>query len=355
MSCSVVASRLLWAGLVISLLLPRPVLAEGGDEGAAAAPPPVASVRVVPLREQMIGRSVAAYGRVVDDPARRLTIALPRAGRVSVIEVRAGQSVHRGDALLVFVRAAEVGQAWRQAVSAVHFAEGERDRMARLRSQQLATVSQLASAGHALADARDALEALRAQGADQSSVELRAPFNGRVLSVSVAPGDRVSANAALLQLSPQTGAAVVLNLDVDDLPGMQAGLPVRIVPLVGGSPVLVGHVVQVAGAVNPATQQVDVVVAAEAGRMMPGLRVRGEIGLPRRRALVVPRSAVLDDGHGYCLYQVRDGHAVRIAVQPGVTSGDLVAVRGAFLPDAPVVALGNYELQDGMAVRVGTP
>jgi hypothetical protein len=65
----------------------------------------------------------------------------------------------------------------------------------------------------------------------------------------------------------------------------------------------------------------------------------------------VPRQAVLSDDNGSYLYQVAAGHARRVAVAKRAEAGNLVGVDGKLDPALPVVALGNYELEDGMAVR----
>ncbi len=350
------ALRWLLPCLVLVLGIQRSALADD-DDSAVVRPtlPPVASVHVVPLRMQSVSQTVVAYGQVAQDPARLQTVSLARAGQVIQLAVRAGQHVRRGDLLLTFARSAAVTQTWRQAQTAVQYAEAERARVAQLRSQQLATVSQLDAADRALADARSALEAARSSGSDSAQTWVRAPFDGWVQSVSVAVGDRVAADAPLLQLGPESGQGVLLDLDAVDRQRVHAGLAVRIVPLMTGSPAQDGTLAYLADVINPSTQQVSAVVRVAGHGLLPGERVRGEIALGAHRALVVPRTAVLDDGNGDCIYQVRGGRAWRVAVQRGIESGDVVAVSGKLLPDAPVVALGNYELQNGMAVRQDAP
>ncbi len=70
---------------------------------------------------------------------------------------------------------------------------------------------------------------------------------------------------------------------------------------------------------------------------------------------MVPRSAVLRDAKGAYLFQVLQGKARRVDVVAGLEQGGLLAVHAApgqrLEPAQPVVSLGNYELQDGMAVR----
>jgi hypothetical protein len=60
---------------------------------------------------------------------------------------------------------------------------------------------------------------------------------------------------------------------------------------------------------------------------------------------------VLRDGRGAYLFQVKDGHALRVDVAVGVESGGIVTVSGRLDSRLKVVVLGNYELQDGMALR----
>ena len=81
------------------------------------------------------------------------------------------------------------------------------------------------------------------------------------------------------------------------------------------------------------------------------MQVRGEITLTSASTWTVPRSAVLRDARGAYIFQVKDGRARRVAVQTGVETDRVTEIRGGFEPSLPVVVTGNYELEDGMAVR----
>jgi hypothetical protein len=65
----------------------------------------------------------------------------------------------------------------------------------------------------------------------------------------------------------------------------------------------------------------------------------------------VPRAAVLHDAHGDYLFQVEHGHAKRVDVTLRSAQGDPVGVAGPLDPQAKVIVLGVYELDDGAAVR----
>jgi hypothetical protein len=68
---------------------------------------------------------------------------------------------------------------------------------------------------------------------------------------------------------------------------------------------------------------------------------------------VVPRNAVLHDGKGDYIYQVAGSKAERVAVRTGIETDKYTEITGPIDTKSPIVTAGNYELQDGMAVREG--
>jgi membrane fusion protein (multidrug efflux system) len=61
---------------------------------------------------------------------------------------------------------------------------------------------------------------------------------------------------------------------------------------------------------------------------------------------------VLPDGGKHVLFTVKDGKAVKHEVKPGLGTDQLLEVAGGGLQAGDlVVTLGNYELEDGMAVQ----
>jgi RND family efflux transporter MFP subunit len=265
--------------------------------------------------------------------------------------VSAGQLVKKGAPLLEFATGANAALSYRQAQQAVHFAQSEVARIEQLASQQLATQSQLASAKKNLADTEAALHAQETIGAGEALEQVRAPFDGVVVSLQAAQGDRLTAGTPVLQLARSGGQRVLLGVEPDDVARVHAGMAVNVAPVFDPERRVAGRVAQVFGMINPQTQFVDVLVAVPGGGLMPGTRVHARIQLSRKAEWVVPRSAVLRDAQGAYIFQVRAGQAHRVNVQTGLERDGLIAVQGAFDAGEPVVSLGNYELRDGMAVR----
>ena len=159
-------------------------------------------------------------------------------------------------------------------------------------------------------------------------------------------------STAVLKLARLSGLRVLLGIEPADSFAVRAGMPVRLTPVFDARHTVDAHVAAVHGMVNPRTQLVDVVVRISSGDLLPGMRVRGEITLATRTGWAVPRSAVLNDGSGDYIFQVRGGVAQRVAVQVESDGDKLLGIRGSGLdPALRVVVQGNYELSDGMAVR----
>jgi multidrug efflux pump subunit AcrA (membrane-fusion protein) len=71
-----------------------------------------------------------------------------------------------------------------------------------------------------------------------------------------------------------------------------------------------------------------------------------------RRALFVPKDAVVDDGRERVVFRIEAGVARRTPVRRGAADGDRVEVEGELENGQQVVVRGNERLQDGQPVQV---
>jgi multidrug efflux pump subunit AcrA (membrane-fusion protein) len=109
--------------------------------------------------------------------------------------------------------------------------------------------------------------------------------------------------------------------------------------------------------VDPATRLVDVIVTPSPdSKLLLESFVSGRMGKPSSSAdgLLVPREAVLpDEDGGFTLFTIKDGHAVKHSVKVGIENDREAIVESNDLKEGDIVAtVGNYELQDGMAVQL---
>jgi membrane fusion protein, multidrug efflux system len=325
-----------------------------GSPALAADDPPSVLVRAQAPQRARLTETLVGYGVVAPETSRVSAVSVPRGGLIATLRVSVGQVVRQSDPLLELQTDPTANQDYQQAVNEVEYARGEFDRAQSLAEQQLVNQTQVAAAKKALADAQAHLAAQAKLGTESLAETLRAPFDGVVISIAVAQGERIAAGAPLLRLAATDRLRAELGVEPADASRVKAGMPVRVVSVFDERKSIETTVAQVQGVINPQTQLVDVVASfSNTGRMklLPGTRVRGLIGVDSATTWVVPRQAVLRDDRGAYLFQIRDGRARRVDVVAGITSDEQMGVDGPIDPAEKIVVLGNYELSDGMQVR----
>ena len=330
----------LWLALAV-LLLPAV---------ARAAEPPSVAVQTKPAEQGALPDTIEAYGTAAPALDGGMTISLQQDGRVAAIAVTPGEAVHRGQRLLDFGESASATSTYQQAVSALALTRTEQTHTAQLMAQHLATRDQLAQATKAVSDAQAALDALRREGGGQPVRTVAAPFDGIVGTIAVAQGDRVQPGAPLMTLTRLDGLVVTVGVEPALRAKVKPGQPVILQPLAGGD-ALTGQVLRIDGVLNPKTRQVDADISVPPGAVLSGEAFRATITIGQLTGWIVPHEAVLTDGKGAYLFQIAGGKAVRVDIALAGTRGDTDAVRGKLDPTRPVVVQGNYQLNDGMAVR----
>ena len=339
--------KILFILFFMALMLP----AVGAPENAD----PSVLVKSEPLRRQSMGESLTIYGSVTPSIGAAENISFPRAGQITRLYIVAGQVVKRGQALLEFSTDPNAGALYQQADTTENFARGELKRIEDLTAHQLATQSQLAAAKKALQDAEANLAAQKNIGAGVTTQRVNAPFDSVVSLLSIQQGDRVQPGIPVLQLSQAGKLHATLGVEPEDIARLKVGMPVEIFSVFGNQAAVASKLLQIHGIINPLTHLVDVEVELQAGNLLPGMQVRGVIALNSRASWIVQHSAVLRDKQGSFVFQIKNGHAVRVPVTVEAERGDSVAVSGTLDRLLKVVVSGNYELQDGMKTRENNP
>lgn len=332
------------------------------DDAADAKPAASVAVQIVPVMRKPVSQRVVAYGVVGSTAGNSVTVSLPYVARVTRVLVQPGQTVARGTPLVVVQADSAAVVAFTQAKSAATLARGELSRTEALFRDGLATQSQLDTAQKALDDAQQALAAQKISGIAAGETTVTAPAAGVVSQMSAAPGDQVQAGTLLAQLvgmnaSGVHAANVSLGVEAADAATIHAGDRVVLHPLTAAhtSAQAQGQVALVGAAVDAQTQLVNVgaSVPLAGTAFLPGMRVRAEIDTQTGTWWEVPRAAVLQDARGQYVYQLMPGNkAHRVNVTVKVEHGGTYGVDGALDATRGLVVSGNYELEDGMAVRV---
>ncbi|MBU2811510.1 efflux RND transporter periplasmic adaptor subunit [Acidithiobacillus thiooxidans] len=319
-----------------------------GSAGAEVS----ALVKVTPARMMSMADQLRVYGTVEFAPEDGRTIVLPAETLVNQVLVAAGQRVRQGQPLLQIQASVSDQLQRKQAEIALKFAIADQQRVASLRQRQLATNSQLQAADQSLARARAALQDIQLRLQQLQKGQVSAPINGVVTIVHVHQGDLVPAGQPLLSLSTANALRVLLGVEPADLSRLQVGDSVQLIPVYGGRAVS-GKIRQIYSQIDPQTRLAQVVVPLPASPdLMPGAMLQAEIILHRQKVVAVPESAVLQqDGKSYCFIDVA-GKAQKRWVKTGWQQDGWIVVNQGLSAGDSVVSLGNYELKNGMALRI---
>ena len=324
--------------------------------GGSAAPPAevTAAVAVAPVKNGTVMRTLLAYGSVVPAPGAQFTLSVPFECQVENVPVSEGQAVSKGALLLSVSGSPDAKLALAQARIEAASARDTLRQVKERHELKLADAAALAQARGAADAAGARLKSLQARRLDGIH-DLSAPADGIVYHLPFSLGAVVPAGTSLAEVADGGRLEGRFGLEPTErgrfAPGFAATL--QVVDGGGVAPVA-GRIRAVSTAINPATRLVDVYVALprESGFAL-GAYLKGSFAAASATGLVVPYAAVLPEDAGFVLFTVKDGKAVRHVVTVAAENGEEAAVTGAGLAagDLAVVS-GNYELEDGMAVRV---
>jgi membrane fusion protein, heavy metal efflux system len=305
-------------------------------------------------------------GEVVVPEGRLVTVTAPVAGTLSIESgLQPGARVTRGTRLMTLAPLVSSDrdqsiEARRAVESAQAEAEASRLRLQRLEQllkdgaasvrgvEEARAQFQINEA--ALNAARERLSAVR-QGpvGPQGEIAITAPLDGLIQSVSAAPGQTVSASAALLQIAQVSTLWVRVPVFAGDVDQIDAAQPIAVRSLGRSDAPRPARRVMAPLRADPSTASVDLYyeVSGTGPALRPGERVMAEVPLTgMERGLVVPEAAVLYDIHGDAwVYEDLGGHAyARRRVQIARHAGDRVVIARGIAEGAKVVTAGAAEL-----------
>jgi len=311
-----------------------------------------ATVKVAPIRKGVLTEQRVLYGIVVPGKGALATISAPFEAKVLRILVRKGQEVAKDEPLVEVGPSEDSRLSLEQAQNKNDTAKQELDRIKQRLALKLATNQELIQATQAARDAELLLKSLSRKG-QSKPVLLHADSAGIINSIAVQEGAMVTAGAALADVAALSKLEVQLGAEADFVVRLEEGQPL----LVSGmgkteNPKLEGRVRAIAHTVNAATHLVDLFVTIPPdAKLLLGAAVQGEFSLASAEALIVPRSAVLPEEDHFVLYMIKDGHARKIIVDRVAENATESEIRCDEAHDGDLVAVvGNYELEDGMAV-----
>lgn len=311
-------------------------------------------VTLTRLQQGTLPHVVVGYGTIGAANSGRQTVMAPESAMIGEIFVRLGEQVPAGAPLVRLSPSPASAAAYMQAKSALTVAQQLVASTNKLVALHLATAQELASARKSQSDARSQLRALQMVGAAGPKV-IRAPFPAIVTALTTTPGALVAEGAPLLDLA----APGRLVLTVGVVPAQAADVAPNdpaVVTLVGSNVSASGTVMVRGSFAQAASGLVPVDVALPPGKFFPGEMAEAAITTGELHGYLVPHAAILvgDNGAPYVV-QAIGGVAKKVPVKVLGAHNDRDVISGALDSRAPLVLTGNYQLDNGMKIRLADP
>ena len=340
-----------------------------GEARLPAARVRTAGIRVVAVDYQQLDRVLGASGRIAFDDQRVTHVFSPVNGRVRRLVAQPGQRVGKGEALAI-IDSPDVGSAisdYAKAQAALGAAEREYQRQQELFAAHAAAARELEGAESNARQARAELDRAaekarllaggRLSGVTQEFV-LRSPIAGEVIARAANPGVEVQGQYSggtaveLFTIGELDRVWALADVFEADLGRVRVGAPVTIEVIAFPGRRFNGRVDWISGAVDPATRTAKVRCAVDNSERLlkPEMYAGAAIAVPGRRALAIPRGAVLREGDQTVVFRelgttpdglVRferwpvkvddEGNDAMVEVLAGLTPGDRVVSAGGIL------------------------
>lgn len=322
---------------------------QGKDGKEAASKGPEA----VPVEVTRAGRrSIAAsYAGTAPLEARgEAQVVAKTSGIALQVYADVGQQVRAGQPLVRIDRdraALQVAQADAQ----VRKLEANYRRASQLVEQKMVSVNDVDQLRFDLENARASLRLARLE---QSYGTVTAPISGVVSARNIKLGNLVQINTPIFTIVDNSRLEATLNAPEREIETLKAGQAVQLnVDALPGK-TFEGRIDRVSPVVDSGSGTFRVICAFDGGGLLqPGMfgRIRIEYD-QRANALVIPRTALLEDGNAPAVFTVKADKAARTALKLGYVDGEWVEVREGLRDGDAVVVAGKATLREGSAVQV---
>ena len=327
---------------------------KGGEGEAQAKPgdapkaPDAVPVEVVKAATRPVEASYT--GTAALEPRGESQVVAKTSGVALGVMVEEGQSVRAGQPL-VRLDPDRARLAVAQAEAQMHKLENNYRRAQQLVGQQMISANDVDQIKYDLENAR---AQHRMAALELSYATVTAPISGVIATRSIKTGNFVQINTPIFRIVDDSRLEATLNVPERELATLKAGQPVTLAVDALPGQTFTGTVDRISPVVDSGSGTFRVICAFDGGGLLqPGMfgRIRIEYD-QRANALVIPRTALLEDGNAPAVFTVKADKAARTALKLGYVDGEWVEVRDGLREGDPVVVAGKSALREGSAVQV---
>lgn len=320
--------------------------ASPADEVAADK---VALVTTAPAQAGTVGRTVTVYGAADAGASGSRILSTPIESTLVSIDAPVGTRVSAGQIIARLRPSSAARLELARAATEASAANAAYARAKRLRADGLVSDAEVETT-RAAATAAGATAA--SLGTRNRALTLQSPTSGTVTTISSSPGDLLAPGTAVATITAAQGIRARFGVDPNIARTVPRGASIRVFPASGGAgfSALVGSVDPV---VDPQTRLASIYATIPAqAQIGAGEPLRGEITVGRSGSgIIVPYSALLDDGGQPYIFVVIKRIAHRRNVQVGAVNGGVASVAGDVKAGDSVIVEGGTAVEDGLKVR----
>ena len=319
---------------------------KGADKGPEAVP-----VEVVKASRRSIA---ASYNGTAALEARgEAQVVAKTSGLALQVYAEVGQPVRAGQTL-VRIDADRATLQVAQSDVLVRKLQANFARAQQLASEKMVSANDLDQLRYDLENARASNRLARLE---LSYTTVKAPISGVIAERSIKPGNLVQINTPIMRIVDTSRLEATLNAPEREIETLKAGQTVQLSVDALPGKTFEGRIDRVAPVVDAGSGTFRVVCAFDGGGLLqPGMFARIRINYDQRaNALVIPRSALLEDGTDPAVFTVRGEKASRVPLKLGSIDGEWVEVLGGLKEGEPVVVAGKSALREGSLVQLIQP
>lgn len=188
---------------------------------------------------------------------------------------------------------------------------------------------------------------------------IRAPFSGIIADVKVLNGQMIKAGDELFRIYDPASLLLEVNVLEADIGYVKKGKGVDIIPIGEASDRYKGYVSEInpyvdeSGMVKVRLKITDHSYKKSDNKLFPGMNCDAVINVPSKKALVVPKDALVIRNGKPVIFTYKDGSAKWNDVVTGRDNGEEVEIKSGLAAGEKVIITNNLQLSHGTAVRLG--
>ena len=314
--------------------------------------PPAKTIR--PALTQIVGKLAIAGSNQYSGEIRARhepVLSFRVSGKIIERRVAAGERVKAGQ-VLVRLDPADAGLQAGAAQAQYRLAKADAQRYRELHSKGFVSSAALGAKEAALQTA-SAEAALARNQKDYTA--LRAEHDGVVETILADVGQVVSSGQPVLRLAESGETEAAIDIPEDQFALRHVGDAAQIDVSASNGPPLKGHLREMSASADPASRTYAARVAFDAqGGVALGMsvRVRFEPGASDKAALLIPLSAIYQQGRQTAVWVVADNHSINLRqVTVAAYRDDGAVIVSGLKTGERIVSAGAHRLSEGEVIR----